>query len=126
MAASDRWVHAPLLVICEGERERERGEQGREEGKQADSLTRTRSASRLCLGDLQRGTGSRYIGEEAGKRRAALLCAAAEAFVPARKREYFCCSPPPFFLFFIFSSDDDSSSNSLRRHSNIIGVETPR
>lgn len=36
---------------------------------------------------LQRGTGSRYIGEEAGKRRAAVLCAAAEAFVPARKRE---------------------------------------
>jgi hypothetical protein len=32
---------------------------------------------------LPQGTGSRYIGEEAGKRRAALLCAAAEAFVPA-------------------------------------------
>lgn len=46
-----------------------------------------RAARRGCVLVLQRGTGSRYIGEEAGKRRAALLCAAAEAFVPARKRE---------------------------------------
>lgn len=50
---------------------------------------------------LQRGTGSRYIGEEAGKRRAALLCAAAEAFVPARKREYFYCFPSFSFFFFL-------------------------
>jgi len=47
---------------------------------------------------LPQGTGSRYIGEEAGKRRAALLCAAAEAFVPARKREF--VSVSEFDLFF--------------------------
>ena len=34
---------------------------------------------------LTEGTGSRYIGEEAGKRRAAILCTAAEAIIPARK-----------------------------------------
>lgn len=68
---SRRWsVPSFLSVICDRREEEE---------------SRVSAEIKVCV--LQRETGSRYIGEEAGKRRAALLCAAAEALVPARKRE---------------------------------------
>jgi len=65
---------------------------GREEGEDAvDRAAEDKRRNRAAGGRdevTSWWTGSRYIGEEAGKRRAALLCAAAEAFVPAREREF--------------------------------------